>query len=488
MKLNQLVRNLPLQIKGSKTLDIHGLSTNSQRVIPGSLFIAKNGLKTRGRDHIKEAVRSGAVAVLTDLYNPFLPVCQLIAQDPGKLEAQIAVNYYQFPSKNLHCIGVTGTNGKTTTTFILQHLIKRLIGPCGLIGTIHYDTGQRIYDAELTTPEAAQMQKLLREMVQSGCKSVVMEVSSHALSQDRVEGISFDGAVFTNLSWDHLDYHHTLSDYALAKKRLFQQLDKSLKPHRFAVINADDERSLSMIENCRYPSITFSTSATGDITASEINHSLDGTEFKITWRSEIVLAQSPLLGTHNIYNALAATACLLARGIALEKIAHHLVTLSQIPGRLQRVSNFKNLSIFVDFAHTEDALAKALTALRLTNPGGRLIVVFGCGGNRDVQKRPKMGKIASTLSDFAFLTSDNSRDEDPYQICHAIQSGLESGFSHKIEIDRKKAIQKAIDFMSLSDILLIAGKGHEKNQIARGISTPFDDVEEVQCACLLKKN
>ncbi len=487
MKLKHLIRNLPLQIKGHKDLEISGLTTHSRLVTPGSLFIAKDGQKFKGRYFIEEAVQSGAAAVLTDLYNPFLPICQLITPNPGELEAQIAANYYDHPSRQLHCVGVTGTNGKTTTAFILQHLFKHLIGPCGLIGTVHYDTGSRIYDAQLTTPEASHLQKLLKEMVQSKCQSVMMEISSHALDQNRAEGVSLDGAIFTNLSRDHLDYHREVSDYALAKQRLFKQLDKSSKPHRFAVVNADDDCAQMMVSGCDAQLITYSMAGKGLLNASEFRHSLRETHFKIAWRDVTISARLPLLGTHNVSNALAATACLLARGFELESIVAQLATMIQIPGRLQRVINSLEYSIFVDFAHTEDALFNALISLRLASPTSKIYLVFGCGGNRDVQKRPRMGAVASSKSDYTIITGDNSRDEKPEEICRAVAEGLAPNTPHHIQTDRRKAILEAIEMMRRGDVLLIAGKGHEKTQTVNGITSSFDDVEEVQCACLSKK-
>lgn len=488
MKLKQLTRHLPVQIKGPKDVEISGLCTHSRLVTPGSLFIAKDGQHSKGRYFIEEAVRSGAAAVVTDLYNPFLPICQLITTCPGELEAPIAANYYGHPSRQLHCIGVTGTNGKTTTSFILQHLLKRLLGPCGLVGTVHYDTGSHIYDAQLTTPESSQLQKLLKEMVQSKCQSAVMEISSHALDQNRAEGILLNGAIFTNLSWDHLDYHRDIPHYARAKQRLFKQLDKSSKLNRCAIVNADDNYAQMMLQETTSHAITYSISGKGLLNASDFRHTLRGTSFKISWRDEKISARLPLLGIHNVSNALAATACMLAKGFELQRITCHLPTLSQIPGRLQRVSNCRDLAIFIDFAHTEHALFNALLALRQGNTRAKLLLVFGCGGNRDVLKRPKMGAIASSNSDYTIITSDNSRDEDPKAICLAIAQGLAPNKEHHIQVDRRRAIQEAIAMMEKDDLLLIAGKGHEKTQIVGGISTPFDDVEEVRCACLLKKD
>lgn len=483
MRLKHLARGLPVQIKGDKEVQISGLCTHSQLATPGCLFIAKNGRQKEGRQFIDEAIGSGAHAVLTDLYNPFLAVSQLIHPYPAQLEAQLASQYYHFPSKQLLCIGVTGTNGKTTITWLLRHLLNQMQSPCGVIGTLHYATHARTYDAQHTTPEPAKIQKLLREMVESGCKCAAMEVSSHALDQGRARAVEFDGAIFANLSSDHLDYHLNLEQYAAVKERLFHQLNHSSKSHRFAIINADDPRAEQMKKATRVSAHTYSLQNAGDLNAQIRQCDLSGTQFDITWQGRSVPCSLPLIGRHNVYNALAALTCLLARGASLDQIVGRLATFAGVPGRLQRVKNAKKLAIFVDFAHTADALRSSLAALRAARPLSRLMLVFGCGGNRDTKKRPEMGAVAARGCDEAIITSDNPRDEEPMRICEEICAGWCSQNPYCIQVDRRLAICQAIARMKVSDILLIAGKGHEKTQTIGGKTLPFSDQEVVEWAC-----
>lgn len=483
MKLKQLIRGLPIQIKGAKDQLISGICTNSRLVTPGCLFIAKGGAQFQGRHYIEDAVRSGASAVLTDLYNPFLPIAQLIVAQPEVYEAQLAAKYYNSPSKDLFCVGITGTNGKTTTSFLLQHLLGQLVGPCGLIGTVHYATARQIYNAQHTTPEASLNQKLLREMVQSGCKCVAMEVSSHALDQRRTEEIDFDCAIFTNLTHEHLDYHKSLAGYTAAKRRLFNQLHVSSKPNKFAVVNADDLAGSQMLDGFSTPALTFSVRGNGDLNAYDICCDLEASHFKLHWKNQSVKCTLPLYGQHNVENALAAAAPLLLLGFSLADISAHLQTAQAPPGRLQRVENAKGLSIFVDYAHTEDALRNSLSALRLAAPTASLILVFGCGGQRDQGKRPAMGAVAAKLADYTIVTSDNPRGEDPEKICTDICAGIPRHCAYHVQYDRRDAIREAVARMNCGDLLLIAGKGHEKVQIIGGKTLPLDDVEEVRTAC-----
>lgn len=476
MKLKKLVKDIPIkEIKGSKEVEITGLSVNSKLVAPGHLFVAKKGHLDDGTRYIPEAVQGGAHAILTDLYDPsYKNITQLIDPDIAQKEALLATTFYQFPSNELLMVGITGTNGKTTTSFLIKHLLDNTQNLSGLIGTIEYIIGQNRYSATRTTPDVISNHKMLRDMVTHGCKSCVMEVTSHALHQNRVEGIDFDIALFTNLTLDHLDYHPTMDDYADAKSQLF----KKLKKDNYACINIDSPWSKKMIEGCKAKILKYGIESDADLKASNIHLTATGTTFDIHYQGKIYKANSPLVGRYNVYNALGALACGLASGVNMEVLIPLLATFPPVVGRVEAVPNPLDLKIFVDFAHSDDALINVLECLTEFKTG-KIITVFGCGGDRDKTKRPKMAEASEEFSDISIVTNDNPRSEDPEAIAKDIIKGFKKN-NYIIELDRRKAIQKAIQMAEPQDIILIAGKGHETYQIFQHKTCEFDDRKVAQ--------
>lgn len=495
MKLKKLIKEIPnTVIKGSKELEITGICANSKLVAPGNLFIARKGRADDGMRYIPEAVAAGAAAVLTDIYDPLLSksVTQILHPNVSSLEGLIAAHYYQFAGNEMFMVGITGTNGKTTSSFLIKHLLDHVDGPCGLIGTIEYIIGDHRYQAVRTTPDAVSTQKMLREMALQGCHSAVMEVTSHALDQHRVDCIDFDTAVFTNLTLDHLDYHQTMDNYLQAKNKLFRSLDPSKRkkrnPHpKMAVINADSPSHQEMIRGCRAKTLTYGIHADADLKAERISLSPTGTSMTINYKGKKIDLSWPLVGRFNVYNCLATIGVGLSRQLPLEKIIGILEKAPFIQGRLQVIPNVLNLKIYVDFAHSDDALLNVLECLKEFKTG-RIIVVFGCGGNRDANKRPKMATVSEQYADLSIVTSDNPRNEDPAEIIRQIIPGFSKKDSYMIEIDRYAAIEKAISLATTDDIILIAGKGHESHQIFAHQTIVFDDRDVAAEICRKKSN
>lgn len=491
MKLKRLLKNSSIKVvKGSKEVEITGICANSKVVSPGNLYIAKKGLTEDGNRYIPEAISAGAAAVLTDIYNPaHKETVQLIYPDrtsPAflEIEANLAATYYQNPSASLFTVGITGTNGKTTTAFLLKHFLDELGIPSGLMGTIEYIIGKHRYKASHTTPDVTTNHKLLKEMVLQGCKAAVMEVSSHALDQGRVLFIDYDVAIYTNLTGDHLDYHHTLENYCQSKNLLFSNLGKSSfkKGRKTAVINTDCPWSPKMIKGCNAQIITYGIENPADVMAANINLTAKGTTFQLKYQGKSYDCLTPLVGRFNVYNLLAAVATMISKKTPVEKLLPLLTTFKQVPGRLEMVPNARDLNIFVDFAHTEDALENVLKTVSEFKKG-KVITVFGCGGDRDRTKRPRMAKVAEKYSDSVIVTSDNPRSEDPEMICREIIAGFEKPDSYTVEVDRKEAIGKAIKMAKKEDIVLIAGKGHEKFQLFAHRTVEFDDCQVAAEIC-----
>lgn len=468
MKVKKLFSGLAVEIRNApKNLEITGLCAHSDLVVPGNLFIAKK----RGADFIPKAVATGAAAILTDIYNPFLGVPQIIHQDPESIEGELANRFYDFPSKKLSMVAITGTNGKTTTSYMFRHIINTLGGACGLLGTIEYDTGAYTRQATLTTPDLLTTQKLLSEMVRHGCTHAVLEASSHGLQQNRLEGCSIDVGVFTNLTQDHLDFHANMDAYAAAKGKLFSYCAES----GLGLINGDDSFSSYMLSKVSGKSATYGMGEKNDVRFEIERQTLSGTRFSLTYSGEIINGRIPLVGVYNVYNAVGASLAAAHFGYPLNDVVNTLRTFEGVPGRLERVKGKGRCSVFVDFAHTEDALRSVLITLKQVTKG-KLFVVFGCGGNRDRMKRPKMGQVVDEFADFAFITSDNPRSEDPASICREIETGFRSNH-YEICIERKDAIRKGIEMASKEDVVLIAGRGHEPMQSFAGYSLPFKDSE-----------
>ncbi|MBM3208183.1 MAG: UDP-N-acetylmuramoyl-L-alanyl-D-glutamate--2,6-diaminopimelate ligase [Chlamydiae bacterium] len=482
MKLKKIIKHIQnIEVKGSKDIEVTGITSNSKTVVPGNLFIAKKGITCDGSQFIDEAIEAGASAILTDMYNPFLAknVVQLISKNISFLEGEIANVFYDDPSKSLFTVGVTGTSGKTTTTYMIRYLCEKLIGNTGLIGTVEWIVGNQYFPSTMTTPDIITNLKLMRDMRDSGSQACVMEVSSHALVQRRVDTIDFDVAVFTNLSRDHLDYHKDMEDYASAKARLFYLLKDDSKT---AVLNADSEWTPVVAKDIRAKKITYGITNLADVTAQDILLSGQGTKFTVCYKEEKLSFSSPLIGLFNVYNLLAAISVGLSKNFSLGKVVEVLSSFHEVPGRLQRVANSRGLDIFVDYSHKPDALENVLKTLNHIKKN-KLICLFGCGGDRDQGKRSIMGEIGDKFSDELIITSDNPRSEDPLEIINQILSGVQDLSKVIVEPDRKLAINLAVKKMSKGDILLIAGKGHETYQIFSNSKVKFDDRMIAQESC-----
>jgi UDP-N-acetylmuramoyl-L-alanyl-D-glutamate--2,6-diaminopimelate ligase len=476
MNLKQLIAGLPVELyKGGKDVPITGLCSHSKLVAPGNLFIAKKGTVDDGAKYIDEALASGAAAILTDLPNPFLKeAVQIVARDVRSIEGSLAARFYGDPSYSLFMVGITGTNGKTTTSYLVKHIFDAFGFSCGMIGTIEYIIGQHHFAAHLTTPEVITTQKLLKEMVRQKCAAAVMEVSSIGLEQGRVATIDFDVAVFTNLSQEHLDYHHTMEAYGDVKAKLFQEL----KLEGVAVLNAESPWSERMRRDCKARFLTYGCCAEADLYAHSIELMPDQTLFSVTYQGRTLPFSWKLIGRFNIYNCLAAMGVALSKGISFDALPGAIASFHPVSGRLEKVENLSNLHIYVDYAHTPDALEKSLNSL-FEMKQGKILTVFGGGGNRDRAKRPEMARAVEKYSDFAFVTSDNPRNEDPLSICKEIAQGFtKSNFA--IEVDRRMAIERAIEMAAPDDLILIAGKGHETYQIFAHQTLPFDDRQVAQ--------
>lgn len=500
MKLKTLLKEIPAcQVKGSKEILITGISANSKVIAPGNLFIVKKGRIFDGIDYINEAIKGGAVAIVTDLFDPTLKqVVQIIHQEVLTIQGQLAATFYKQPSQKLFMVGVTGTSGKTTTSFIIKYLLDQFIGTCGLIGTIEYITGKNHYHATHTTPDVVTNHKMLYEMLNYGCRSAVMEVSSHALDQGRVDDIDFDVAIFSNLTHEHLDYHGSMENYAKAKKKIFERLGKEKsgkKSLKWAIVNNDSPWTPRVLEGCSANTFTYGISNFADLQATRIELEEQGTQVQLTYQGQKFECYWPLIGHFNVYNCLAAMAVLLCQQVPMNSIVNWMHKIPFVRGRLQPVENCLGLKIYVDFAHKENALMNVLQTLKnilhirkkaAKNSKGRLIVIFGCGGDRDRSKRPQMARTCENYADFCIVTSDNPRTEDPKKICEEIISGFSKKDFYQVIVDRKMAIERAIEMAQPEDILLIAGKGHETHQILNTQTIEFDDCQVVAEICKRK--
>jgi len=474
MKLNQLLKDVqPIVIKGEKRLDIENISYNSKQIKSSGLFFAIRGKERDGYEFIDEAIERGALVVVAEKdFIAYKNVTKVIVRDIRKACALIAANFCSHPSRRVKTTGITGTNGKTTTLYLIAAIMQYSGRNCGMIGTINYRIGDRLIPAVNTTPSPISLQMFLREMEVSGITSCAMEVSSHALDQKRVDAIEFDKAIFTNLTSEHLDYHRDMKEYFSAKSKLFGML----KEDATAIINCDDNYGRLLIKTCKAKILTYGIKHMADIQAYDIKMSTEGTSFSVKTPKQVLDIETPLIGEYNIYNILASIAFAYSAGLEPVNMQDAIRGFKGAPGRLQRVGSINGeFSVFIDYAHTDDALFNVLNALREIVKG-RIILVFGCGGNRDVKKRPRMAKVAARLADYVVITSDNPRSEDPENIIEDIIAGLPKGFKdYKALIDRKKAIEHAIALAKVNDIVLVAGKGHESYQVFKNTTITFDD-------------
>ncbi|MGC4085703.1 MAG: UDP-N-acetylmuramoyl-L-alanyl-D-glutamate--2,6-diaminopimelate ligase [Vicinamibacterales bacterium] len=465
-------------------LDVSGVAYDSRRVEPGHVFVALRGQRADGTAFAQQALERGAVAIVSqELPPPGVRAPWTQVTDARLALAYLAVAFHHDPSRKMRVVGITGTNGKTTTAYLVASIFEAAGVRCGLLGTVAYRTGTETREATRTTPEAPDVQALLAEMVAQECGACVMEVSSHALALSRVDGMTFAAAIFTNLTRDHLDFHADMEDYFQAKRRLFELLPREHP----AIINADDPRAPALIETAGRV-VTYGINRPADVTPSALSYSLEGLAFQAKTPRGPIDIRASLVGRPNVYNILAAIATGIALDIPTDAIARGIASLSAVPGRFQVVSSPKDdVTAVVDYAHTDDALRNLLETARPLATG-RIITVFGCGGDRDRTKRPLMGAVAGRLSDVIIITSDNPRSEDPARIIEEIQRGItpdtRRGNGQRIVpiVDRHKAIEEAVETAAPGDLILIAGKGHEKYQVIGAQTLPFDDVEVAQSA------
>ncbi len=483
MTLQQLLDGVEV-LSWSGNLNAAGLEYDSRRVRPGDVFVAIKGEKTDGNRYIDAAVAAGAGGIVTDSQQePARPnVAWAVVTEGRRALARLSSNFFRHPAEKLALTGITGTNGKTTTAFLVESILGAAGRKSALVGTIEYHIAGRVLDAPHTTPESLELNRVFAEAVGEDATEAVMEVSSHALAQERVFGIPFDVAVFTNLTRDHLDYHGDFPEYFAAKRVLFAGCGTD--PPRAAVLNLDDEYGRELATFCKKEgSIVFTYGLQkGDFHAEKLDIGPGGTRFDMKTPDLTIPIWSPLVGKINVYNILAASAAAFARDCSTKAISEGVERMQRVAGRFEAVSAGQSFTVVVDYAHTDDAL-RNLTALarEFVSRGGskgRVITVFGCGGDRDRSKRPLMGEAAGRGSDFVVLTSDNPRSEDPLAIINDALPGLQrTGTNYVLEPDRRKAIAIAIDHANPGDIVLIAGKGHEKTQTTRAGVTPFDDIE-----------
>ncbi len=477
MKSGELIRGIAgLETGAVAEAEISSLAYDSRRVQPGTLFFAIQGEKADGHQFIPQALERGAVAVVSERPAPAELAGRWIQVSKiRRTLADAARAFYGHPEAQLRLIGITGTNGKTTTAYLIESILRAAGIGAGLFGTIEYRVGERVFPATNTTPESLDLIAAFAQLAEAGARAVVMEASSHALAQERIWGFRFDVAVFTNLTRDHLDYHTDFEHYFAAKRRLFEGL--GTPPPACAVINADDAWGAKLL-NLPYPRrITYGMNAEAEVKPSKISHSATGLEGLLTTPLDKIELNSPLVGRANLANILAATAAGIGLGVPKDKIEEGISSLKAVPGRFERIDEGQPFLVIVDYAHTDDALRNVLkTARELTK--GRLIILFGCGGERDRTKRPLMGEAAGALGDFVVLTSDNPRGEDPLLIMSDALVGLQkTGKPYVAEVDREAAVRKALAEARPGDTVVLAGKGHETYQILKDRTIPFDDRE-----------
>ena len=473
MTLGELVLRMPgAVLTGDPGLGVTGVTHDSRRAGPGVLFVAIRGLETDGNRFVGAARKKGAVAVCSE--EPPPPDAAWIqVKDAREALALLSAAVLGNPASSLDLVGVTGTNGKTTTTYLIDAALRAAGETVGLVGTVEYRIGGRLIEATRTTPEASDLQDLFRQMVDAGCRRAVLEVSSHSLALKRVHGCRFKVAVFTNLTRDHLDFHGDMDAYFAAKRLLFDTL---LREDGHAVVNRDDDRAEDLVRASRGKVWTYSLSQPADLTVEALTLSLDTTHVRVRTPVGPLEIRTPLIGRFNVENLLAALGAGLALGIPEEALVRGLGSLRGVPGRLERVVAGQDFTVIVDYAHTDDALKNLLETVRELRPR-RLITVFGCGGDRDRTKRPLMGAVASRLSDVVIVTSDNPRSEPPEAILDEIRRGIPQSRSADVHpiVDRREAIAKALEMGCSGDVVVIAGKGHEAYQQTRDRAVPFDD-------------
>lgn len=487
--LKDIISTLDVQqVQGDQNVSIQDITADSRAVKLNSLFIALDGATVDGHNYIDKAVAAGAVAVIVS--KPVTvpdDVCVITVSDTRQAMMVCVPYFFDYPANRMRMVGVTGTNGKTTTTHMIRHILKAQGHKVGVIGTVHIMIGDTSYPIHNTTPDVVDLQHILHQMVQENVEYCVMEVSSHALALGRVSGVEFDTAVFTNLTQDHLDFHKTFENYLAAKCKLFEQVSASdqVKDNKGAVINIDDSYGHRVMEKTTAPTITYSTLGKGTLNASDVHMSTKNSQYTVNYKGESYPVSMNTTGLFNVYNTLAAIGACLQEGISMEAIDTALKTFSSVPGRFELIEEGQNFAVVVDYAHTPDGLQNILETAKAIKEN-RIIIVFGCGGDRDATKRPIMGRIAAEYGDKIYVTSDNPRTEDPVQIVKDVEVGvkeaLRDGTSYEVIVDRREAINHAIHDAKAGDIVIIAGKGHENYQILKNETIHFDDREEARKA------
>lgn len=486
MRLKDLIDSLDgCRVYNFEDFSVEGISCNSREVSNSFIFVAVKGSDTDGHFFITAAIEKGAKAVVVDAsrLNEYIShkCCFIAVENTHSALVKLAVGFYGNQSLPMKVIGVTGTNGKTTVTYLIEALLKEAGRSLGVIGTINYRFKDKIITAKNTTPGPLKLQSIFADMRGEKVDYVVMEVSSHALAQERVEGINFHSALFTNLTQDHLDYHKTMDDYFRTKARLFENLG----PGAFAVINNDDRYGRLIKNLTKRETVTYGIENDSDLMARDINFDISHTSFVLDTGKEKINLETNLVGRYNIYNILAAVAFFLKEGFEISFVKSVFGKKHFVPGRLERIDFSGEFSVFVDYAHTEDALRNVINTLRQVAEN-RIIVVFGCGGERDKTKRPKMGHVVSELADCSIITSDNPRSEDPLEIIEDIKRGIVKE-NYYVVPDRLEAIKKSLSIAKSGDLVLIAGKGQEDSQIFKDRVIHFDDKEVVR-ECLRSMN
>lgn len=487
--LKDIISTLDVQqVQGDQNVSIQDITADSRAVKLNSLFIALDGATVDGHNYIDKAVAAGAVAVIVS--KPVTvpdDVCVITVSDTRQAMMVCVPYFFDYPANRMRMVGVTGTNGKTTTTHMIRHILKAQGHKVGVIGTVHIMIGDTSYPIHNTTPDVVDLQHILHQMVQENVEYCVMEVSSHALALGRVSGVEFDTAVFTNLTQDHLDFHKTFENYLAAKCKLFEQVSASdqVKDNKGAVINIDDSYGHRVMEKTTAPTITYSTLGKGTLNASDVHMSTKNSQYTVNYKGESYPVSMNTTGLFNVYNTLAAIGACLQEGISMEAIDTALKTFSSVPGRFELIEEEQDFAVVVDYAHTPDGLQNILETAKAIKEN-RIIIVFGCGGDRDATKRPIMGRIAAEYGDKIYVTSDNPRTEDPVQIVKDVEVGvkeaLRDGTSYEVIVDRREAINHAIHDAKAGDIVIIAGKGHENYQILKNETIHFDDREEARKA------
>ena len=487
--LKDIISTLDVQqVQGNQNVSIQDITADSRAVKPNSLFIALDGATVDGHNYIGKAVDAGAVAVIVS--KPVTvpaDVCVITVDDTRQAMMVCVPYFFDYPANRMRMVGVTGTNGKTTTTHMIRHILKAQGFKVGVIGTVHIMIGDTSYPIHNTTPDVVDLQHILHQMVQENVEYCVMEVSSHALALGRVSGVEFDTAVFTNLTQDHLDFHKTFENYLAAKCKLFEQVSapNQVKDNKGAVINIDDSYGYRVMEKTTAPTITYSTLGKGTLNASDVHMSTKNSQYTVNYKGESYPVSMNTTGLFNVYNTLAAIGACLQEGISMEAIDTALKTFNSVPGRFELIEEGQDFAVVVDYAHTPDGLQNILETAKAIKEN-RIIIVFGCGGDRDATKRPIMGRIAAEYGDKIYVTSDNPRTEDPVQIVKDVEVGvkeaLREGTPYEVIVDRREAINHAIHDAKAGDIVIIAGKGHENYQILKNETIHFDDREEARKA------